>query len=228
MRSFLRVAVAVLLVEAAAGLIVYVALQTEWAVTWPAFALLAGLIGLLAAFWLNTIVAHERGRAIARLGEKHAEAQALAAASHAKEREAIRVKAEQARAKALQEAERLRAKAARGGWGARLRWGLTMGAGLGLGFALMVTQFVALGLAVAMGVGGAGAGYALRMRQESRRLRRIEAAERAPLIEAKEAPPSKRLRLLFLSRNSDEEAAPPSEAAPDETVPPKPRNRPRR
>lgn len=194
MRAFLRVAFAVLLVEIAAGVIVYVALQTEWRVTWPAFALLAGLIGALAAFWLTTIVAHERREATAKLGEKHAEAQALAAARHAKDREAIRVKAEQARAKALQEAERLRAKAKGGTWGGRLRWGLTMGAGLGLGLALMVTQFVTLGLAVAMGVGGAGGGYVLRMRQERRREARLaEAASQDPLIEAKEIGPRRRL-----------------------------------
>lgn len=156
--SLVRFLIGIFLLQGVTGLLVYTALHTDWATTWPLFLMLAASIGTLVAFWFNTIVAADRHRTVSRVSERFS-----------KEREKIRVKAEQIRAKIGRDHARLEAKVKqRGQLGANLKTGVVVGGAVGLGVAMMLAQFVTLGLLTLTTAGGAALGYTARVRQEKR------------------------------------------------------------
>jgi Flp pilus assembly protein TadB len=167
---FIRFLIGILLLQGVTVLLVHTALKTDWALTWPLFALLGGAIGFLVALWFNTIVYADRHRAVSKLSERFS-----------REREKIRVKAEQQRAKDGRSNERLAAKARnRASAGMSLKTGVVVGGTVGLGVAMMVAQFMTLGLITLTAAGGAALGYTVRVRQEKLiNARRLATEERA-------------------------------------------------
>jgi Flp pilus assembly protein TadB len=154
--SFVRFLIGILLVQGVTVLVIYIALQTDWRVTWPLFTALGAAIGFLAALWFNTIVYAHRSRAVSKITERFS-----------KEREKIRVKAEQQRAKDGRSNERLAAKVrTRPAMGMSLKTGVIVGGTIGLGVTMMVAQFMTLGLITLTAAGGAALGYTVRVRQE--------------------------------------------------------------
>jgi Flp pilus assembly protein TadB len=154
--SFVRFLIGILLVQGVTVLVIYIALQTDWQVTWPLFTALGAAIGFLAALWFNTIVYAHRSRAVSKITERFS-----------KEREKIRVKAEQQRAKDGRSNERLAAKVrTRPAMGMSLKTGVIVGGTIGLGVTMMVAQFMTLGLITLTAAGGAALGYTVRVRQE--------------------------------------------------------------
>jgi hypothetical protein len=169
--TLIRFLIGIFLLQGVTGLIVYTALNTNWQVTWPLFALLGGSVGVLVAFWFSGMVGADRRHAVLRAAERFS-----------KEREQIRVKAEQQRIKEVRNHARLSVKAARGGIGAgmSLKSGLVVGGALGLGVMMMFTQFLTLGLLTLTTAGGAALGYGVRARQEKLiAARRLAAEEKA-------------------------------------------------
>lgn len=168
--SLLRFLIGIFLLQGVTVLLVYTALNTNWAITWPMFVLLGGAIGFLAALWFNTIVYADRHRAVSQLNERFS-----------KEREKLRVKAEQQRAKDGRSNERLAAKARnRAATGMSLKTGLVVGGTFGVGVAMMLAQFMTLGLITLTAAGGAALGYTVRVRQEKLlNARRLAAEDRA-------------------------------------------------
>lgn len=191
--SFIRFLIGILLLQGVTLLLVYTAIKTDWSVTWPLFALLGGAIGVLVAFWFNTIVYADRHRAVSRLSERFS-----------KEREKIRVKAEQQRAKDGRSNERLAAKARkRASAGMSLKTGVVVGGTVGLGVAMMVAQFMTLGLITLTAAGGAALGYTVRVRQEKMiNAKRLAAEERA--YRAIEVEPSTHILPRRRSKNHDD------------------------
>lgn len=169
--SLIRFIIGIFLLQAVTGLLVYTALNTDWTKTWPLFLLLAGSIGILVAFWFNTIVAADRHRTVSRISERFS-----------KERERIRVKAEQ-----------IRTKARSGSMGGNLKTGVVIGGTVGLGIAMMLAQFVTVGLLTLTTAGGAALGYSVRVRQEKRIAAKHLAEEERALLLAEAAAPSRRL-----------------------------------
>lgn len=169
--SLIRFIIGIFLLQAVTGLLVYTALNTDWTKTWPLFLLLAGSIGILVAFWFNTIVAADRHRTVSRISERFS-----------KERERIRVKAEQ-----------IRTKARSGSMGGNLKTGVVIGGTVGLGIAMMLAQFVTVGLLTLTTAGGAALGYSVRVRQEKRIAAKHLAEEERALLLAETAPPRRRL-----------------------------------
>jgi hypothetical protein len=197
--NLIRFLIGIVLLQGVTGLLVYIALTTNWQTTWPLFLILGLSIGFLVALWFSTIVGAERKHVVSRASERFS-----------KEREQIRVKAEQQRIKDV----RSIAKAARGGLGAgmSLKSGVVVGGAVGLGVAMMLTQFMALGLLTLATAGGAALGYGVRVRQEkmiaNRRLSEQEKALNiieAPQVTAAIANRSR--RKLRAPRDSDADAA---------------------
>jgi hypothetical protein len=181
--SLIRFLIGIFLLQGVTGLLVYTALSTDWATTWPLFLLLAGSIGTLVAFWFNTIVAADRHRTVSRISERFS-----------KEREKIRVKAEQVRAKVGRDNARLEAKVrTRGNIGANLKTGVVVGGAVGLGVAMMLAQFVTLGLLTLTTAGGAALGYTARVRQEKHLAAKRLAEEERMLMMMDGDPPPRRL-----------------------------------
>jgi Flp pilus assembly protein TadB len=181
--SLIRFLVGIFLLQGVTGLLVYTALSTDWATTWPLFLLLAGSIGTLVAFWFNTIVAADRHRTVSRISERFS-----------KEREKIRVKAEQIRAKVGRDNARLEAKVrTRGSMGANLKTGVVVGGAVGLGVAMMLAQFVTLGLLTLTTAGGVALGYTARVRQEKSMAARRLAEEERMLMMMEADPPRRSL-----------------------------------
>ena len=177
----LRVLLGVVLLQGVTGLLVYTALRTELAQTWPLFAALALAIGFFATLWFGAMVSAERGRTAVDLGERFS-----------KERETIQKKAEELRVKAIREAERAAAKA-RGGGNAKLmlKTGVVLGGVVIGGGALMLTSFVTAGVLAVAGAGGGALGYWARMRQERLLAGRSEPA--VTILEPDAKPARKRL-----------------------------------
>ncbi|MBK1718831.1 hypothetical protein [Thiocystis violacea] len=174
--SLIRFLIGIFLLQGVTGLLVYTALNTDWAVTWPLFVLLAGAIGLVVALWFNTIISADRHRVVSRVSERHS-----------KEREKIRARAEQQRLKSTRETERLAAKAnRRASAGLSLKTGVVVGGTVGVGVAMMLAQFLTLGLVTLTAAGGVALGYTVRVRQEKTiAARRLAAEDRAfQVIEA--------------------------------------------
>jgi hypothetical protein len=154
--SLIRLLIGIFLLQGLTVLLVYTALSTDWASTWPLFVTLGGAIGFVVALWFNTIVYADRHRAVARVSERHS-----------KEREKIRVHAEQQRVKATRETERRAAKAGRrASAGLSLKTGVVVGGAVGVGVAMMLAQFMTLGLVTLTAAGSAALGYTVRARQE--------------------------------------------------------------
>lgn len=142
--SLIRFLIGIFLLQGVTLLLGYTALRTDWTTTWPLFVLLGAAIGVLAAFWFNTIVAADRHRTLSRASERFS-----------REREKIRVKAEQQRAKAK-----------RSSMGASAKTGVVVGGALGVGVAMMFAQLMTLGLLTLSAAGGVALGYGVRVRQE--------------------------------------------------------------
>ena len=162
----LRVLLGVVLLQGVTGLLVYTALRTELAQTWPLFAALALAIGFFATLWFGAMVSAERGRTAVDLGERFS-----------KERETIQKKAEELRVRAIRDAERAAAKA-RGGGNAKLmlKTGVVLGGVVIGGGVLMLSSFVTAGVLALAGAGGGALGYWARIRQERLTAPKVEDA----------------------------------------------------
>ncbi|MBK1644943.1 hypothetical protein CKO25_09825 [Thiocapsa imhoffii] len=180
--SLIRFLIGIFLLQGVTGLLLYTALSTDWRTTWPLFLLLAASIGILVAFWFNTIVVADRHRTVSRISERFS-----------KEREKIRVKAEQIRAKVGRDNARLEAKVRqRGSISASLKTSAVVGGAVGLGVAMMMAQFVTLGLLTLTTAGGVALGYTVRVRQEKRIVAK-RLAEEERMIGLDEVPVRRRL-----------------------------------
>lgn len=156
--SLIRFLIGIVLLQAVTLLLGYTAMHTDIRLTWPLFVLLGLSIGVLVAFWFNSIVAADRHRTLSRASERFS-----------REREKIRVKAEQ-----------LRSKAKRSSMGASAKTGVVVGGALGVGVAMMFAQFMTLGLLTLSAAGGVALGYSVRARQEKGIMnKRLEADARA-------------------------------------------------
>ncbi len=114
------------------------------------------VVGLLTAFWLGSVAAHQRKDEIHRLRE-----------NHAKEREGIIKSAERAKAKIVKQAHRETVQEVRRtSTEAKIKVGATFVGAAGVGALLLLTQFVSLGMLLLTTAGGALGGYILRIRQE--------------------------------------------------------------
>lgn len=168
--SFTRLLIGVVLVQAITALVVVVALQGDWAVTWPLFGALALAVGVMAAFWFNAIVGDHRRLEAARQG-----------ARFAKEADALRRRAEQQATRRTREAEaRVKAEAVRA---RRASWrsGLGLGGAAALGVMLLLGQMVAVG-ALVLGATGAGALW-WRLRSRRREAGALPGESAKPAIE---------------------------------------------
>ena len=177
----MRVLIGVVVLQGVTGLLVYTALRTDLAETWPLFAALGLALGVFATLWFSALVTAERGRTAMHLGERFS-----------KEREEIQRKAEALRVKAIREAERAAAKA-RGGGNAKLmlKTGAVLGGVVIGGGALMLSSFVTAGVLAIAGAGGGALGYWARMRQERLMAPRAEPA--VTILEPEAAPKRKRI-----------------------------------
>lgn len=142
--SLIRFLIGIVLLQAVTLLLGYTAMHTDIRLTWPLFVLLGLSIGVLAAFWFNSIVAADRHRTLSRASERFL-----------REREKIRLKAEQ-----------LRSKAKRSSMGVSAKTGVVVGGAIGVGIAMMFAQFMTLGLLTLSAAGGVALGYGVRVRQE--------------------------------------------------------------
>jgi hypothetical protein len=180
--TIVRFLIGIFLLQGVTGLLVYIALGTDWHSTWPLFLLLGGSVGTMVALLFSAMVDSDRRHAVAKATERFT-----------KEREQIRVKAEQQRVKEVRTHERQVAKAAKPGTfggGLSLKSGALVGGAVGIGVAMLLTQFVTLGLLTLTTAGGAVLGYGVRTRQEKLIAGRRLAAEekRLKVIEADAVP----------------------------------------
>ncbi|MEN8180096.1 MAG: hypothetical protein ABFS39_15950 [Pseudomonadota bacterium] len=145
----------ILLVQAATGILVVVALRTESREVWLLFVLLALTLCLLTAFWFASIITHAKKDAVAQMRE-----------GFSREREKIRVRAEREKSKVIEKShqqiikDRSRTQAKANTKSATLFAGV-----LALGGILVFTQFFTFGLLLMSTAGGAIAGYLMRSRQ---------------------------------------------------------------
>ena len=156
----LKFLLGILLVQGAAALLVYAALENDRPHVWLLLAALGGGIGLLAAFWFTSMAGHLRKDALARERE-----------GFSRERERLRVKAEREKTKVV---KRSHQQIARERNRVQARAGLKLGASfaglVGLGLLMLISQFVTLGLLTLSAAGGAVGGYLFRARQDRQAL----------------------------------------------------------
>jgi hypothetical protein len=153
--SIFKLLIGIVLLQAATGMLVVVALRTDNAEVWLLLVLLALTLGLLTAFWFASIITHARKEASAQIRE-----------GFSREREKIRIRAEREKTKVMEKShqrlikERSRSQAKSN----TLSTGLLAGA-LALGGILVFTQFFTFGLLLITTASGAIGGYLLRSRQ---------------------------------------------------------------
>lgn len=151
----IRFFIGIVLVQAATGILVMVAMNADNRQAWLLLALLALTFGLITAFWFASIMSHARQDATARLRE-----------GFSREREKIKVRAEKEKTKVMEKShqqiikERSRVQAK-----ANTKTGAMFAAVLALGGIMVFTQFVTFGLLLMSAAGGALGGYLLRSRQ---------------------------------------------------------------
>ncbi len=154
--NLIRFIVGIVLVQAATGVQVYAALQTEKPLLWAIFAGLTLVVGLLAALWFSSMLRHARKDAVDDLKE-----------NYLRERENIRIRAEREKTRVIKQShkemikERQRTQSQ-----ASMKVGASFAGMIGIGALMMFTQFVTFGMMLMGTAGGALAGYAYRARQE--------------------------------------------------------------
>lgn len=148
--------VGILLIQGAAAVLAYAALNSEHIEVWLLLGALALIMGFLAAFWFVSVAAHCRKDALARVQE-----------NFSREREQVRVKAEREKTKVIQQSHRQIAKERnRVQHKANFKVGASLAAALGLGALMLLTQFVTIGLLTLTAAGGALGGYLFRARHD--------------------------------------------------------------
>ena len=152
----LKFLMGILLIQGAAAVLTFAALQSAHIEVWLVLGLLALIMSCLAAFWFVSIAGHLRKDALARLRE-----------NFSREREQFRVKAEREKTKVIQQSHQQIAKERnRAQSKANFKVGASLAAALGLGVLMLLTQFVTIGLLTLTTAGGALGGYLFRARQD--------------------------------------------------------------
>ena len=152
----LKFLMGILLIQGAAAVLTFAALQSAHIEVWLVLGLLALIMSCLAAFWFVSIAGHLRKDALARMRE-----------NFSREREQFRVKAEREKSKVLRQSHQQIAKERnRAQSKANFKVGASLAAALGLGVMMLLTQFVTIGLLTLTTAGGAVGGYLFRARQD--------------------------------------------------------------
>ena len=147
--------VGTLLLQGAAGILVYAALRSGQAQVWLLSGALALILGSLGALWFTSLAGHLRKDALSRERE-----------SLSRQREQIRVRAEREKTKVIQQShQQIARERRRARNNAKLKIGASSMAVIGLGLLMLLTQFATLGLVLMSGAGGALGGYLFRARQ---------------------------------------------------------------
>lgn len=156
--TFVKLVVGVLLLQLVTGLLVVAALRSDLSETGPLFALVAALVGFLAALWFSSLYAGNHKLAVSQARE-----------GFSKEREKLRVKAERDKARLMVSREKRAGKSAGGGLpGVSPKGGLALVGVAGVATVLLFSQFVTLGLAALAAVGGSMVGYKVRGLRDGR------------------------------------------------------------
>lgn len=168
--SVLKFLPGILLVQAATGILVVVALKTPLEDTWILFVLLALTTALLVALWFASVADHVKNKAVAQA--KH---------GFVREREKLRVNAEKEKSKVIKQSHQQAAKATnRAQSKANFKTGVALAGVMGLGAIMVFSQLFTLGLITLSTAGGALLGYGVRARQG----RWLGKAETAPRLGA--------------------------------------------
>ncbi len=154
--NFLRVFVAILVIQSATALLSVVAFRQDSMEARLALVAPALVLALVAALWFSSLVGQQRRLLRSRLEERFR-----------RERQKLHARAEQERSRLEQqsqrrvdrERDRIQARANR-------KVALAVGGLVAVGGVILFTQFMTLGLLLVTGAGSGAAGYLLRARKE--------------------------------------------------------------
>jgi Na+/melibiose symporter-like transporter len=147
---------AILLIQIVTVLLVLLAPEDLQGLGWLRLIVPLLVVAIVAALWLNTLAAHQRGVHLARADRKFA-----------REREKIRVNAERAKSRVIKQAHKDIARETRSAHAkANVKVGAAFAAAFGAGALMLLTQFMTLGGVTLTAAGGALGGYLYRARRD--------------------------------------------------------------
>lgn len=147
---------AILLLQIVTAVLVLLAPDDLQGYGWLRLAAPLLFVGVVSAFWFNSMAAHLRKDHLARADRRFA-----------KEREKIRVNAERAKNRVVKQAQKDIAREAKTTHAkANFKVGAAFAGAIGAGALMLLTEFMALGLMTLTTAGGALGGYLYRARKE--------------------------------------------------------------